>query len=66
KDIEVPELGPYSKCNNEILMLPIKAFTVLSCGHVFHREYDDGEEVESIPLRSTQPEQSTSVSSSSK
>ncbi|CAI2198820.1 18357_t:CDS:2, partial [Funneliformis geosporum] len=25
-------------CNNEILMLPIKAFTVLSCDHVFHRE----------------------------
>ena len=29
-------------------------------------EDDDGEEVETIPLRSTQPEQSTSVSSSSK
>ncbi|CAI2175058.1 16946_t:CDS:2, partial [Funneliformis geosporum] len=28
-------------------------------------EDDDGEEVETIPLRSTQPEQSTSVSSSS-
>ncbi|CAI2200069.1 6301_t:CDS:2, partial [Funneliformis geosporum] len=90
KDIEVPELEPCSECNNEILMLPIKAFTVLSCDHVFHRECiekiflltqqnncpinnytaiinpedDDSEEVESIPLRSTQPEQSTSVSSS--
>ncbi|PKC58334.1 hypothetical protein RhiirA1_471123 [Rhizophagus irregularis] len=37
RDMEVPELGPCSVCNNEILMLPIKAFTVLSCGHVYHR-----------------------------
>ncbi|CAI2191568.1 13596_t:CDS:2, partial [Funneliformis geosporum] len=37
RDMEVPELGPSSECNNEILILPIKAFTVFSCGHVFHR-----------------------------
>ncbi|CAI2198287.1 7999_t:CDS:1, partial [Funneliformis geosporum] len=37
RDMEVLELGPCSECNNEILMLPIKAFTVLSCGHIFHR-----------------------------
>ena len=30
------------------------------------KEDDDGEKVETIPLRSTQPKQSTSVSSSSK
>ena len=34
---EIPELDQCSKCNNEILMHPLKAFTILSCGHIFHR-----------------------------
>src|SRR6266496_3943251 len=143
---EFAELGKCSQCDKEILSLNFEAFTVLSCGHVYHRrcieknflltqrnkclfpgctatveaviserrfsvsshsstssivrrmsnqlqinspviqeevsnqqmdvdvngeeempeEDDDGEEVETIPLRSTQPEQSTSISSSSK
>src|SRR3954454_4903297 len=38
RDMEVPELGSCLECNNEILILPIKVFMVLSCGHVFYRE----------------------------
>ncbi|PKY14749.1 hypothetical protein RhiirB3_380352 [Rhizophagus irregularis] len=37
RDTQVPELGPCSECNNEILSLPLKPFTTLSCAHVFHR-----------------------------
>ncbi|RGB29281.1 hypothetical protein C1646_766763 [Rhizophagus diaphanus] len=36
-DKEIPELGPCSECTNNILSLPIKALTILSCGHIFHR-----------------------------
>src|SRR6266496_4028669 len=142
---EFTELGKCSQCDKEILSLNFEAFTVLSCGHTYHRgcieknylltqknkclfpgctatveaviskrrfsvsshsstssivrrmsnqllinspiqeevsnqemdvdvngeeempeEDDDGEEVETIPLRSTQPKQSTSISSSNK
>jgi len=34
---EIPELDKCSECNNEILASPPKEFTVLSCGHLFHR-----------------------------
>ena len=34
---EIPELDKCSECNNEILASPPKAFTILSCGHNFHR-----------------------------
>ncbi|RGB24823.1 hypothetical protein C1646_676082 [Rhizophagus diaphanus] len=34
---EIPELEPCSECTNNILTLPLKAFTTLSCGHIFHR-----------------------------
>jgi hypothetical protein len=36
-DKEIPELGPCTECTNNILSLPIKAITILSCGHIFHR-----------------------------
>jgi len=36
-DIEVPELDECSKCNNKVFLRPIKAVTILSCGHIFHR-----------------------------
>ena|SRR5256885_15563394 len=34
---EIPELDKCSECNNKILASPPKAFTILSCGHNFHR-----------------------------
>src|SRR2546430_2537877 len=37
RDKEISELGPCSECTNDILVFPLKAFTVLSCGHLFHR-----------------------------
>ncbi|CAB4434287.1 unnamed protein product [Rhizophagus irregularis] len=37
KDMKIPELGPCSECNNEILSLNLKPFTTLSCGHTYHR-----------------------------
>ncbi|CAI2194225.1 10660_t:CDS:2, partial [Funneliformis geosporum] len=36
-DKEIPELGSCSECTTNILSLPIKALTILSCGHIFHR-----------------------------
>jgi len=37
-DIEIPELEPCSICNEEIFLhLFKKSFTVLTCGHIFHR-----------------------------
>jgi hypothetical protein len=36
-DKEILEIGPCSECTNNILSLPIKALTILSCGHIFHR-----------------------------
>src|SRR5437763_4391232 len=36
-DKEIPELDQCSECNNEILTRPLKAITILSCGHTFHR-----------------------------
>ncbi|GES73981.1 hypothetical protein GLOIN_2v1734374 [Rhizophagus clarus] len=37
RDIDVPELGPCSKCNEEIFSFPITGFTTLTCGHTYHR-----------------------------
>jgi hypothetical protein len=37
RDKEISELEPCSECTNDILTLPLKAFTTLSCGHIFHR-----------------------------
>ncbi|CAB4492069.1 uncharacterized protein OCT59_002356 [Rhizophagus irregularis] len=37
KDMKIPELGPCSECNNEILSLNLRPFTTLSCGHTYHR-----------------------------
>ena len=34
---EIPELDKCSECNNEILASPLKAITILSCDHTFHR-----------------------------
>jgi hypothetical protein len=34
---EIPELGQCSECTNNILTSPIKALTILSCEHIFHR-----------------------------
>ncbi|CAG8657007.1 4053_t:CDS:1 [Paraglomus occultum] len=36
-NIEIPELDECSKCSNKIVLQPIKAVTILSCGHIFHR-----------------------------
>src|SRR5256885_417816 len=36
-DKEIPELDQCLECNNEVLTHPSKAFTILSCGHIFHR-----------------------------
>ncbi|PKY60284.1 hypothetical protein RhiirA4_483828 [Rhizophagus irregularis] len=37
KNKEIPELGQCSECTNNILISPIKALTILSCGHIFYR-----------------------------
>ncbi|GBB83719.1 hypothetical protein RclHR1_01040024 [Rhizophagus clarus] len=37
RDKEILDLGPYSECTNDILTLPLKAFTIFSCGHLFYR-----------------------------
>ncbi|GBB94429.1 hypothetical protein RclHR1_23520004 [Rhizophagus clarus] len=37
RDIDFPELEPCSECNNNILTFPLKEFTHLRCGHIFHR-----------------------------
>ncbi|RGB40467.1 hypothetical protein C1646_753311 [Rhizophagus diaphanus] len=37
RDIDFPELEPCSECNNDILTFPLREFTRLRCGHVFHR-----------------------------
>jgi hypothetical protein len=36
-DIDFPELDSCSECGNEILMSPLKVFSYLTCGHIFHR-----------------------------
>ncbi|PKY44184.1 hypothetical protein RhiirA4_541656 [Rhizophagus irregularis] len=36
-DKEILELEPCSECTNNILALSLKALTILSCGHIFHR-----------------------------
>jgi hypothetical protein len=35
RDKEIPKLDQCSECNNEVLTHPPKAFSVLSCGHIF-------------------------------
>ncbi|CAG8705822.1 6007_t:CDS:1 [Cetraspora pellucida] len=37
KGKKITELGPCSECDNDILISPLKAFTYLACGHLFHR-----------------------------
>jgi len=37
KDIEISEILQCSECKEKVLLIPFKAFTVLACGHVFHR-----------------------------
>src|ERR1043165_2137164 len=37
RDIDFSELGSCSECGNGILMSPLKAFSYLTCGHIFHR-----------------------------
>ncbi|CAI2182235.1 5107_t:CDS:2 [Funneliformis geosporum] len=37
KDKEISDLELCSECTNDILTLPLKTFTVLSCEHLFHR-----------------------------
>jgi len=37
RDIDFPELEPCSECNNDILTFPLREFTRLRCGHIFHR-----------------------------
>ena len=37
RDIDFPELEPCSECSNDILSFPLREFTRLRCGHIFHR-----------------------------
>ncbi|CAG8847971.1 6220_t:CDS:1 [Gigaspora margarita] len=37
KGKKITELEPCSECDNDILISPLKAFTYLTCGHLFHR-----------------------------
>ena len=37
KGKKIPNLSNCSECGKEIISFPLKAFTTLSCGHVFHR-----------------------------
>ncbi|PKK56841.1 hypothetical protein RhiirC2_721609, partial [Rhizophagus irregularis] len=37
KNKEIQELGQCTECTNNILSSPIKALTILTCGHIFHR-----------------------------
>ncbi|PKY50301.1 hypothetical protein RhiirA4_466708 [Rhizophagus irregularis] len=37
ENIDFSELNSYSECGNNILMSPLKAFSYLTCGHIFHR-----------------------------
>ncbi|RGB22126.1 hypothetical protein C1646_678053 [Rhizophagus diaphanus] len=37
RDIEFPELDSCSECDNDILMSPLKTFSYLTCGYIFHR-----------------------------
>lgn len=37
RELDFPELDSCSKCDNDILMSPFKAFSYLMCGHIFHR-----------------------------
>src|SRR5581483_3016396 len=37
RNIDFPELDSCSECGNDILMSPLKAFSYLTCGHIFHR-----------------------------
>ena len=37
KGKKIPNLSDCSECGKEIILYPLKAFTTLSCRHVFHR-----------------------------
>jgi hypothetical protein len=37
RDIDFPESEPCSECNDDILTFPLREFTWLRCGHLFHR-----------------------------
>ncbi|CAG8713947.1 14135_t:CDS:2, partial [Cetraspora pellucida] len=37
KGKKIPNLSNCSECGKEIISFPLKAFTTLSCGHVFHK-----------------------------
>ncbi|RGB22043.1 hypothetical protein C1646_776757 [Rhizophagus diaphanus] len=37
RDIDFPEMEACFKCNNDILTFPLREFTRLRCGHIFHR-----------------------------
>ncbi|CAB4494870.1 unnamed protein product [Rhizophagus irregularis] len=37
RDIDFPEMEACSECNNNILTFPLREFTRLRCGHIFHR-----------------------------
>ncbi|CAG8588525.1 14808_t:CDS:2 [Acaulospora morrowiae] len=37
--VDIPTLSNCHKFNGQILSVPFRAFTVLSCGHILHRTY---------------------------
>ncbi|CAG8788875.1 28422_t:CDS:1 [Gigaspora margarita] len=40
KDVEIPELDPCSKCNQELFLYKLKKpFTILTCGHIYYHSY---------------------------
>ncbi|CAG8542359.1 41312_t:CDS:2 [Gigaspora margarita] len=38
QNIDVTELPPCKLCENKILSINFKSFTILSCGHIYHRK----------------------------
>ncbi|CAG8695615.1 5802_t:CDS:1, partial [Ambispora leptoticha] len=37
QDINITELAPCSECDKKILSLNYEPFTILACGHIYHR-----------------------------
>ncbi|CAG8601486.1 3583_t:CDS:2, partial [Ambispora leptoticha] len=35
--VDIPTLSNCHKCNGQILSVPLRAFTILSCGHILHQ-----------------------------
>ena len=38
QNVDVPEIVPCSECGEKIIMVNYEPFTILVCGHIFHRK----------------------------